>query len=184
MTTSDDSPGDLPDCLLGQSGSLPIDDAFREAVLARTLGVIRSRRHMKRCVLAVSLLGCYLAGMASSGLWRHTVPAVSISTPQQAASAPEKPRGNVPSAPQGSAAPVERRVAETKAARMENLRRRADRRVLEDGDVKSAVLDYERVLDLASTEQRAIAPEQDSWLLMALKNARFKEMRHDHSEPN
>ena len=29
-------------------------------------------------------------------------------------------------------------------------------------------------LKLASADHRAISPEQDSWLLMALKDARFK----------
>jgi hypothetical protein len=45
--------------------------------------------------------------------------------------------------------------------------------------VKAAVCRYDLFLKLAPADHRAISPEQDSWLLMALTDARSKEIAHD-----
>ena len=55
---------------------------------------------------------------------------------------------------------------------------------LERGDVKEAVRQYTRYLKLAPADQLAISPGRDSWLLMALKDARAKEKNHVRSEAN
>jgi hypothetical protein len=79
--------------------------------------------------------------------------------------------------PAAAAVPV-RQSPPVKRSRFETLRLAADRSLLEQGDVEAAVRDYKRALTLASAEQRAIAPGQDTWLLMALKDAQIKENVH------
>jgi hypothetical protein len=151
-------------------GDVPYGDArVREAALTQTIGVIRFRRRMRKCVLAMSLAGCYAAGLATmafrSAIEPGTPAAVSTSAPQPQRT-PSRPADPVKLSPE------------------EIARRDADRSLFERGDVKEAVLGYDRFLNLASADHRAIAPEQDSWLLMALKDARAKEMEHDRSGQN
>jgi hypothetical protein len=52
----------------------------------------------------------------------------------------------------------------------------SDRYLHEKGDVALALRYYTRALNTASNEQQAISVEEDSWLLMALKTSRMKEM--------
>ena len=54
-------------------------------MLAQTIGVIRFRRRLRRCILATSLAGCYVAGLATTGLLvcrqaehRHGPPSLAI----------------------------------------------------------------------------------------------------------
>jgi hypothetical protein len=118
--------------------------------------------------VAASLLGCYLAGMASTGFWR--------------------PSGNTclrPSTQPAAAVVVAQLPPKvTKVDRMEALRREADRRLLQFGDVELALSSYKRILDMTPAEQRAISPGRDSWLMMALKDARSKEMKHARIKKN
>ena len=87
-----DSPYDPLEAALGYAVRQPAGDAnLRGAVLAQTLGVMRGRRRLKRCVLAAGLLGCYLAGMTTTGLWRQAVPqAPQTVTQQQTTSKPRR----------------------------------------------------------------------------------------------
>ena len=46
-----------------------------------------------------------------------------------------------------------------------------------------AIRTYARALKYASADQRAISPEHDTWLLMALKDApNRKETKHENSQ--
>jgi hypothetical protein len=171
MLGSDDLHDDSIDAVLCRGAGPPGSAAIREAVLSQTIGVIRFRRRLRKCILAMSLAGCYVAGLATAGLL--TPIAGGASSPPAIASPLRRP--NV--APNRGAGSV-------KLARDEIIRREADRCLFEHGDVKEAVRQYDRFLKIASAEQRAIAPQQDSWLLMALKDARSKELRHDHSSQN
>jgi hypothetical protein len=161
---------DLPDDLL--DGALRADAApsgiaeLREAVLAQTTGVIRRRRRMRQCILAVSLAGCYAAGLATAAL---RTSAEQQAPPLVVASPLSKPSGETGAA---------------KLTRQESVRRDADQCLLERGDVKEAVRRYDLFLKVASADDRAVTPEQDSWLLMALKNARSKETAHDRGKQN
>jgi len=143
--------------------------ALRETVLSQTLGVVRFRRRVRRCVLAVALAGCYAAGLATATLRR----AADHGTPPPPAVASSRPM------PSGSA---KRERGAPQLTREEVVRREADRCLLERGDVKEAVRGYDLYLKLASADGRAASPEKDSWLLMALKEARSKEVKHDGSE--
>jgi hypothetical protein len=165
MSGPDDPSDDLLDRILSVDSSPCGNASLREATLAKTIGVIRFRRRMKKCVVAASLLGCYFAGMATTGFWRPAGHTRLQAPVEQAAIAPRP------------APPV---VA--KVDRVEALRRNADRQLLQFGDVELALRDYKRVLDLTPADQRAISPERDSWLMMALKDARSKEKRYVRSK--
>jgi hypothetical protein len=56
-----------------------------------------------------------------------------------------------------------------------------DRYLGEDGDVQSAVRCYGQALNLDDPAVLAIDPK-DNWLLMAIKDARKKEKRHESNE--
>src|ERR1051326_414935 len=73
----------LPDHLhdlLFDSTHGPVDSAdrvLREKVLARTTGVLRTRRRIKRAGAILALAGCYVAGALTMAVLH--VPAVSMS---------------------------------------------------------------------------------------------------------
>jgi hypothetical protein len=170
MLGPDDLQDNLIDAALGANVQ-PRDTALlREVVLSQTVGVIRFRRRLRKCVLAVSLAGCYVAGLATTLALRRPA---EYGTPLPSAVSSSLPK---PSGPPNSEGGF------TKLARVEIVRRDADRCLLERGDVKEAVRHYDHFLKLASADQRAISPKQDSWLLMALKDARSKETTHDRGK--
>jgi hypothetical protein len=175
MRKTDEPFADPVGAMLSANGQERVDnDPLRESVLARTVGVIRFRRRLKRCTLAAALAGCYLAGAVTMGIWGPARDNPSqLSTEHVAKDEGPQPAGN-----------TERQVAAVKMSRFEMLRRAADRSLLEQGDLPAAIRDYRRAINLASAEQRAIAPGQDTWLFMALKDARIKEQIHVRTEPN
>jgi hypothetical protein len=196
MQMFDDVPDAPEDALLSAAGQLGADDELRGAVLARTVGVLRRRRRLKRCALAAGLLGCYLAGVATMGVW----PAGERANPQMAqvtVTAEPKPQKATPALPSPSKPALPspskkievhqvdvRQVAAAKPTAFESWRRIGDHYFRESGDISLAVAGYTQALDLASEKEQAIAPGQDDWLMMALKDARAKEKRHVHSETN
>jgi hypothetical protein len=175
---SNDSLGDL---LRMNSGAESPDDALREAVYRQTIGALRFRRRMKKCAMVASLVVCYFAGIATMGFRSTPIAVLETSAGQSAINQsplphdnPQKPAiADVKHKPQSVAPPM---------SRDEKLRREADE-LLADGDLKQAIHKYELALDLAPADQRAISPQHDTWLLMALKNARPKEITHDYAQP-
>ena len=182
MTGSDGSRDDLLDGLLNAAGQPSGNDRLRGVVFAKSIGVIRFRRRLKKCVLAASLVGCYLAGIVTTEIWRPSGDGrPQPSTPQVATNQGPSPH-QVPLPTVGLAGSAGRKAAPEPISFNEVLCRSADRHLMENGDVKLAVRNYEHLLKLASAEERAISPTQDNWLLMALKDARSKEMKHDRIE--
>jgi len=187
MSEPDDPRDELMNGLLGRGGRSSPSDRLRGAVFAKTLGVIRFRRRLKKCALAAALVGCYLAGMATTGAWQRAGDGRPQPSTQEVAAnqstgkqEPPSPRGSSPLPEPAGAS--DRHVPAEKLSRAEILRRNADQELFENGDVKSAMRAYQRLLKISSAEQRAISPKQDNWLLMALKDARSKEMKHDRIE--
>jgi hypothetical protein len=164
MSETNDPRDDATDDVMLAGGEPGDIASLREAVLRQTVGVVRFRRRMRKCVLGLSLVGCYAAGMAT-GTWR--LPADSAAAPATSASVPGDRAGGG--------------IALAKLSPEESARRDADRQLLDHGDVKEAVLGYDRYLKLASADHRAISAERDSWLLMALKDARLREASHERS---
>ena len=184
MNEPNDSLDDPLDASLGVIGGQPAADQLRAAVLAQTIGVMRRRRRLKRCALAGCLLGCYLAGIGTVGTWRPggkeepRVAAEQVMTPESQRRKPLPPLSPRPADLDKS------HVVVAKLTPFESWRRIGDHYLRESGDISLAVAGYSQALDLASDEERAIAPGQDNWLLMALKDARVKERKHGYSQQN
>ena len=191
---SSQTPGeaDIVDALSAPAGPVAGAAALRQAVLARTRGVIRRRRRWRRAVLVGALAGCYLAGLATHRFQAFEMPSSSPRSVARIASAPQEVSAVEPvlpaavlatkrSVPKPVLSAEDRRLAGRKA-RFEVLRRLSDRYLFEDGDVVSAIRYYNRALNAATAEELEIAPDRDSWLLMALKQERSrKEISHEKS---
>ena len=174
MSIPDDFQNDAIEKILQYHGDgPPSNDRLRDALRAQTLGVIRFRRRMKKCALAASLVVCYFAGAATMA-FRSTTPITGLETSigQMAKNPSSQPQGHPPTPAIADLKPIQQSAAPP-LSREETLRREADR-LLADGDMKQAIRKYELALDLAPADQRAISPQHDTWLLMALKNARPK----------
>jgi hypothetical protein len=178
MYSPDDFDELLSDVRRGASDGPSSSAALRESVLAQTTGVLRTRRRMKRLGIAAALAGCYLAGMLTMSLLH--VPGLTTLGSAGGLTARVEPRsengkgesmplrplvrpeddGVVPGAPAVAA----------KLSRYDRLRRAGDRQLDDENDIAAAARTYRRALQLASPAQRNIAPGQDTWLLMAMKN--------------
>ncbi len=181
--------GDPVDALLSAGRCSGTDDRLRQAVLGRTIGVVRRRRRLKRVALGAALLGCYLVGVATTQLSRsptgRTVGPLAQQRGGPRASAQPTPRpSRVVPQPQADlpAGRCNGRIAKVRQADFDDIRRLSDRYLEREGNVTLALRYYARALNTASAEQRAISVEEDSWLLMALKQARLKEIRHDNGD--
>jgi len=187
MTRSNVPEDDLVDELLHVEGPTGVDRT-RLPLLAETTSVVRRRRMARRLGVVAALAGCYLAGLLTTwavaarggkpGPIRRDAPVV-----RQWAAPEETPQKAVPSVPESSPsrdarprrpAPGPRGTAVARAD-FEHIRRVSDRYLHEQGDLVTALHYYRRALKEASTEERAISVEKDSWLLMALKQARIEE---------
>jgi cytochrome c-type biogenesis protein CcmH/NrfG len=186
MQAENDSSHDPLDAVLGFGDRSSVDaDALRGAVLRQSVGVIRRRRRLKRCVLAAGLLICYLAGITTMGLWRTG--AAGEPPTAAAKSMPVEPRQHPHALPRSapkSAVSRESQIAAAIPTAFESWRNIGDYHLQHSGDISTAVASYSQAIDLATAEERAISPGQDNWLMMALKDARAKEKRHAYSEPN
>ena len=158
-------------------GQHSADDRLRAAVFAQTVGALRGRRRLKRCILAAGLLGCYLAGITTMGLFRtgqsrgHPAPPGPTMV--------DNSRPTTPHRPHVSTHPQEKDVAAKKPSGFESWRRIGDHFLSESGDVSLAVAGYSEAINLASADERRISPGQDNWLLMALKqDAQSREKKH------
>jgi hypothetical protein len=184
MSLHDDSQNDPLDAMLARKGELCGDENLRQAVLANTLGVIRRRRRLKRCAMAATLLGCYLAGIATVAFWQPGImnPA-KPSTPQIIAHTqlPSNAAQTTALSPAEELAAIKAYKPSAPRSRFEVLRREGDRYLQDPEKLQLAVRTYSNALKYASAGQRAISPEHDTWLLMALKDAQFKEIKNENS---
>jgi hypothetical protein len=168
------------------------DSALREKVLARTTGVLRAQRRMKRVGAVAALAGCYLAGMLTMSLLR--------SASSQLVSAPGSAAGltaqNVVHGDSNTALPVTRPLLRpeddglfpgagptamtvAKISPYDRLRRAGDRQLEDENDIAAAARTYRRALQFASPSERGIVPDKDTWLLMAMKNDRTNKLAED-----
>jgi hypothetical protein len=141
---------------------------------------------LRRGGLVAALATCYLAGLLTSQLGTPTAEDRRVEVPQ--VSAPVPPVASLPSQPgivaespdplAGlSAVDLEWRALEGQGKRSELYRLAGDRYLKDANDVESALRCYRLALDSGSQQDLPISPE-DSWLLMAAKEARQKEKRH------
>lgn len=184
MSQPDLPDDDLVGDLLNIEGPTDVD-RLRLPLLTRTARVVRRRRVIRRLGLAAGLAGCYLAGIVTVWGWvAASIPRDSTVIEQHAAPeakpdegslpAPERPRSPEVPRPRPAQLGDGRQVVAARAD-FGQIRRVSDRYLYEEGDIVKALHYYTRALDQASPEEREISPETDSWLLMALKEARKKE---------
>ncbi|MGD0518622.1 MAG: hypothetical protein ABSA26_13890 [Thermoguttaceae bacterium] len=179
MSSPDEFQNDPLDVVLSGKSKICGDDRLRQAVLAGTLGVIRRRRRLKRCTMAATLLGCYLAGMATLAFWRQGGENPSKPPSTQVAADGRSKTDVQATLPPDFAGPPDQKAVYIVASKYDILCRQADRYLLDPENLQLAVRTYSRALKYASADQRAISPEHDTWLLMALKDAHSKEQKHD-----
>ena len=156
-------------------GGMPASQKLRDAVLSQTTRTIRNRRRMRRASIAATLVACYLGGIATVSLW----PAASVVDRF-------KPGSAVGLVQDGEPATVIRKVirpeddqisdgsvpkAAVRLTPYERLRRAGDQQLEKQDGTLAAIRSYKRALQLASSDQRSIDPEHDTWLLMALKQS-------------
>lgn len=170
MSSSDH--GDEIDLLAFASSSRvdsKANDALREKVLRQTAGIVRGRRRWKRARIAIALAGCYLAGILTTTLLQRSDLRPSDAEPAPLVAevpivAPET-NGKTPDQIADEAVAAEA----AKLSRYELLRRAGDQ-YEHRGDLTSAIQSYKRALEAATPQERAISVNDDTWLLMALKN--------------
>ena len=185
MSSPDEFQNDPLDVVLGGKGKISGDDSLRQAVLVGTLGVIRRRRRLKRCTVAATLLGCYLAGMATVVFWRSGWEDLSKISARQIAKDDTAKRSAtvVPTQlPPDFAGPPDQKTVYTTRSQFEVLRLAGDRYLQDPEKMQLAIRTYARALKYASADERAISQEHDTWLLMALKDAKSKETKHENSQ--
>jgi hypothetical protein len=185
MSSPNEFQNDSLDAVLGGKGKISGDDRLRHSVLAGTLGVIRRRRRLKRCAVAATLLGCYLAGMVTVVFWRYggeDLPRTS--TRQIAKDNTTHQSTKVAPAPllPDLAGPPDQKAVYAPQSQFEVLRRAGDRYLQDPEKMQLAIRTYARALKYASADERVMSPEHDTWLLMALKDAKSKEKKHENSQ--
>ncbi len=165
------TPNDLSDELFGSMASsgaqTPASQQLRDAVLTQTTRTIRNRRRMRRAGLATTLVACYLGGIATMSLWSAGRPVDRLAQNGELVTGPDVRR---------LVQPEDDQIADTRpaAARLtpyERLCRAGDQQLEKHNDIQAAVRSYTKALQLASADQRSIAPDHDTWLLMSLKQS-------------
>jgi len=179
--------GEQYDELLNGGDSSVDNAALRRTILAQTLPVVRRRRWVRRAALAAMLAACYAAGLASPLLWRDRVPA-SVASRNNVPDAQESDtfvaaRQVAKSAHAPAAVPSPpahpQRVAQDRRTKYETFRDSGDRWLRDAPDISLAIQGYAAALRSASADERAMAPQRDTWLLLALKRAKLQENSHD-----
>ena len=172
-------------------------EALRGLVLAETIRQLRRRRRLRHFAFAVALAGCYAAGLGTMGVYLRGAP-IPASRPvadrpvtgDSGGSSDLADSEREPDAPrpeqvaQDIDVPVPAFVLERwagsaiKGRRAAMYRRAGDSYLGESGDLEAALRCYARSLDLSSEQDLAVSVETDNWLLIALKQARQKEIHH------
>jgi hypothetical protein len=155
---------------------------WRDGLLFRTSGVLRRRRIVRRMTAGAALAACFLAGGLVA--WFVKPESSSVRPPDIAAHPLPEPK-----APGQSKTPKdisqERMPAvaqewdafDASAQRARKFREAGDRYLHESQDVQAALRCYTQALDAGGDEELIVTPS-DSWLLIALKDARQKEKNH------
>jgi hypothetical protein len=165
MTADDRTPLDL-DRLLGPSPEAVAPAELRERLRRQTTRVLRARRWGRRLGLVAALAACYALGVLTVRVWPARAPAV--------ADAPRPPEQE----PRVARATPRDPIRPVRSPGRAALLRQAGDRYLEKNDLAAAVRCYRLALDAGSDDELTIQAN-DNWLLMALKDARRKEQRHD-----
>jgi hypothetical protein len=159
---------------------IPASHELRDSLLSQTTRTVRNRRRMRRAGIAAALIGCYLAGVATVSLRPAGRGAGQLVADSAAAADPAPGNGKT-----GVRAAVRRPVrpeddqilagsvqsGTSRLTRYERLRQTGDEQLEKFADIPGATRSYQKALQIASLDQRRIAPDRDTWLFMALKHS-------------
>ena len=177
MTAHDaHEPDDIDVLLDGTAIESPVDEKLRGELLRLTGQTIRRRKNVRRAGLLGLVAGAYLAGVLTMN-WRIPQQDITLAGRADLASA-EAPLTSDHDAPAAAPAYDEMAYPIGELAdlnRYEVFCRAAERHLNETGNYTAALNLYRQALNAASEDQLAIAAGRDTWLLMALKNARQQE---------
>jgi hypothetical protein len=175
--TPNDFSDELFESMTPSGAQTPASQQLRDAVLSQTSRTIRNRRRMRHARLAATLVACYLGGMATMSLWSAGRPVDQIASGSAGGSAQngELVTGSGvrrlvrPEDDQVASGSV--RPAAAPLTPYERLCRAGDQQLEKRDDIQAAARSYKKALQLASADQRSIAPDHDTWLLMAIKQS-------------
>jgi hypothetical protein len=175
--TPNDFSDELFESMASSAAQTPASQQLRNAVLAQTTRTVRNRRRMRHARLAATLVACYLGGMATMSLSSTGPPASQLARDSNAGSVQNADRAAEPE-PQRLVRPEDDQVADSSLPQSkplltpyERLCRTGDQQLEKQDDIQGAMRSYKKALQLASADQRSIAPDRDTWLLMALKQS-------------
>ena len=174
MTPSDFS-DELFESMTSAGAPAPASQALRDAVLSQTTRTIRNRRRIRRATIAATFVACYLGGIATMSLWPSAAtangskPGSAVAQNGEPATGPNVRKPVRPEDDQIAAASLPRRAA--RPTPYERLCRTGDQQLKNNENIQAATRSYKKALQLASSDQRNIAPDHDTWLLMALKQS-------------
>jgi hypothetical protein len=156
-------PADPVDALLA-APSASASDFFQQKVLARTTAVLRRRRRFKQLARLTGLAACYVAGL----LTMHGSRPVEPLGPAPVVTAAAPPTEAV------TALDLEWEAIDHPEQAGTLYRAAGDRYLAVDTDPGAATRCYGNALENGPAEELTIQPT-DSWLLMAIKDARQRE---------
>jgi hypothetical protein len=155
---------------------IPADaETRRQELFAQTNRLLRRRRHLRRFAHAAALAGSFAAGMLV--MWA-TAARLTPETPIPHANKGEPQPPDNPQPPTQEPALVQEwRAFDRDDHRSEPYRQAGDRYLEDENDVLSALRCYTNSLN-NGTEKDLVVSTEDTFLLMAIKNARKKERDH------
>lgn len=166
--------------LLNAGSSAATGEELRQRLLTETTRVVRRRRRVRQAALIAAFIACYGGGLASSRWISSRAPeqgqVIIVPPPSPAPPAPKKVEP-LEAARAGSPVELEWQALDHPDRRWELYRRAGDLYLNESGDLQAALRCYRGALDVASAKDLHVSVE-DSWLLMALKEAKQKEKNH------
>lgn len=174
--THDKFSDELHELMKLPSDEQPSSEQLCDVVLHRTTAAIRTRRRWRRAAFPAMLVACYLSGIATTRLWptastrEQLQSTAEITLAQAEDSAGDSVRRQVIK-PEDDQFDVGRRTGLRQFTAYERLRRSGDQQLSGQDGVLAATRTYKKALQLATLQQRSIDPDQDTWLLMALKQS-------------
>ncbi|MFL5330187.1 MAG: hypothetical protein ACJ8C4_14900 [Gemmataceae bacterium] len=153
-----------------------VDGSDRDVIFHQTTKVLRNRRWRRNVVQGFAWATCFVTGGICT--WAFTRPADEHAIVQrQVEEIPEKPTPTAPIDPYRNDPPerIEHWAGMAQGDRRTELYRRAGDAYLDNGDQLGALRCYRQALQSTRPDDLVVHPQQDSWLLMALKFDRQKE---------
>jgi hypothetical protein len=173
MSPPFDDPPDPFDDLLAAPRAARDVEVLRQKVLAETNRVLRRRRRVRQFARAAGLAAC--VALALFGARWLIAPAPPV--PSAVAERPSPPESRPTLAdPDLSPVALEWRAFDSPGRQAELFRQAGDRYLAAGEDLQAALRCYGNALDAGSEDDQKPAAS-DSWLLMAIKDARQKENR-------